>query len=67
MNIDLMREDPPHYVVSPSNEYEERMLAALYEFHRSNPILLDEKPKAPPRLGPRIRTDLCTGKDTLLT
>ena len=43
MNIDLMNpgsDDPPHYVVSPSNEYERRMLAAIYEFHKANNILM---------------------------
>ena len=44
MNIDLMRREPtPHYVVSPSNEYEEQLLTALYKFHQARPILLDEK------------------------
>ena len=69
MNIDLMNpgsDDPPHYVVSPSNEYEAKLLVALYGFHRHNRILMTEKPEDPPRPGPLTKGNKATGEVTVL-
>ena len=44
MNIDRIREELPHYIVSPSNEYERQLLASIYAFHQASPIRIEEKP-----------------------